>query len=82
MLRTQIQLTEEQVRRLRTLAREQGVSLAEVIRRCVDRVLAEEQPERGDLYHRAARLVGRFQDKAGAKDMADEHDLYLAESYE
>ena len=39
MIRTQIQLTREQSDRLREIAREQGISLAEAIRRCVDRAL-------------------------------------------
>ncbi|MBI4476877.1 MAG: ribbon-helix-helix protein, CopG family, partial [Acidobacteria bacterium] len=44
MVRTQIQLTEQQARRLRAQARERGVSLAEMIRRCVEKGLAEEAP--------------------------------------
>jgi hypothetical protein len=52
MIRTQIQLTEQQVRRLRAQAREQGVSLAEMIRRCVDKALADGVPNRIALYDR------------------------------
>ena len=43
MIRTQIQLTEAQARKLRVRAREKGVSLAETIRRFVDRGLEEEK---------------------------------------
>ena len=56
MVRTQIQLTEQQARRLRTQARERGLSLAEVIRRYVNKGLAEETPDRTALYDRAARV--------------------------
>lgn len=82
MVRTQIQLTEQQARRLRAHARERGVSLAEVIRRCVEKGLAEETPSRAALYERAARVVGRFPDRRGARDVSSRHDRYLDETYE
>ena len=67
MVRTRIQLTDQQARRLRALARDRGLSLAEVIRRCFDKGLAEEMPDRAALYDRAARMVGRFHDRRGAR---------------
>lgn len=82
MVRTQIQLTEEQARRLRKQARQQGVSLAELIRRCVDRGLAGDRPDRARLYERAAGLVGRFADRKGARDLARAHDRYLDQAFE
>jgi len=82
MVRTQIQLTEQQARRLRAQARERGVSLAEIIRRCVEKALAEETPNRAALYERAARVVGRFRDRRGARDISAKHDRYLDEAYE
>lgn len=82
MVRTQIQLTEAQARRLRLAARREGVSLAEAIRRLVDRGLAEEKAGRDRLYARAAETVGRYRDRKGAKDVAREHDAYLDEAYE
>lgn len=81
MVRTQIQLTEHQARRLRARADERGVSLAEIIRRCVEQGLAEEAPSRGALYDRAARVVGRFSDRRGARDISAKHDRYLDEAY-
>lgn len=65
MVRTQIQLTDQQARRLRAQARDRGLSLAEVIRRCVDKGLAEEMPDGATLYDRTARVVGRFHDLRG-----------------
>jgi hypothetical protein len=82
MVRTQIQLSEAQARRLRLAARRQGISLAEAIRRFVDRGLAEEDAGRARLYSRAAEAVGRFRDRRGAKDVAREHDAYLDEAFE
>jgi len=82
MIRTQIQLTEQQVRRLRAQARQQGVSLAEMIRRCVDKALAEEVPNRIALYDRAAGLVGRFSGRPGSRHISTRHDGYLDEAYE
>ncbi|MFN2432464.1 MAG: ribbon-helix-helix protein, CopG family [Gemmatimonadota bacterium] len=35
MIRIEIRLTEDQLRKLRRAAREQGMSLAEVVRRCI-----------------------------------------------
>ena len=81
MVRTQIQLTEQQARRLRAQARERGVSLEEIIRRCVDKGLGEDLPSRRTRYDRAARVVGRFSDRRGARDISAKHDRYLAEAY-
>jgi hypothetical protein len=82
MIRTQIQLTERQARRLRTRARERGVSVAELIRRCVEASLSEEEPNRAELYARASRLAGRFEDRKGATDLSRRHDEYLDEAFE
>jgi len=82
MVRTQIQLTEKQARTLRREAREQGVSLAEMVRRCVDRSLDAEKVDRARLYARAAALVGRFADRRAARDLARAHDRYLEKAFE
>lgn len=82
MVRTQIQLTEQQARRLRAQARERGVSLAEIIRRCVEKGLAEDLPDRAALYDRAARVVGRFRNPRDASDISTDHDRYLDEAFE
>jgi len=77
MVRTQVQLTEEQARRLRALAREEGVSLAEMVRRTVEGYLQEK--ENGGFAERAERAlaaVGRF--ASGLRDVSQEHDRYLA----
>ena len=58
MVRTQIQLTDRQARRLRAQAKDRGVSLAEIIRRYVEKGLSEEEHDRAALYERATRVVG------------------------
>lgn len=82
MIRTQIQLTEQQMRSLRRAAREQGVSLAEMVRRLVDRGIEEELPDRKAAYERAARSLGGFEDHDAAGDVSEEHDAYLDAAYE
>ena len=81
MIRTQIQLTEEQSLRLREAARRSGVSAAEVIRRSVDRFLEEESATPPLASNRLAALevVGRF--SSGLTDIARRHDDYLAEDF-
>jgi hypothetical protein len=82
MVRIQIRLTAQQARRLRAEARERGLSLAEIIRRYVEKERSEETPNRAVLYERAARVVGRFRDRRGARDVSSKHDRYLDEAYE
>jgi len=81
MLRTQIQLTEDQHRRVRMAAQEAGISVAEMIRRCIERYFVDEAPDRGELYARAMRLAGQFKDRDGATDVSERHDDYLDEAY-
>ena len=80
MRRSQIQFTEEQHRLLRAASRREGVSVAEVVRRCVVRYFRDERPGRSDLYARAARLTGTFKDPQGATDLSAHHDAYLDET--
>lgn len=78
MIRTQIQLTEEQARVLRDQAAAQGRSMADLIRESVDRYLAS--PPRRDpdaLRQLALAVVGKYRSNLG--DLARNHDRYLAE---
>jgi Ribbon-helix-helix protein, copG family len=82
MIRTQIQLTEEQAAKAKRLAAERGVSMAEVIRELIDR-----EPDRDDRTERFARALaavkrGGFRDRGGKTDVSLEHDRYLAEALE
>jgi hypothetical protein len=78
MVRTQIQLTEEQSRRLKAASAKRGVSVAELIRRGVDAVLTGEiDRSTAELYERARKAAGSF--RSGYRDVSVRHDEYLAE---
>ncbi|MGB4950782.1 MAG: CopG family transcriptional regulator [Rhizobiaceae bacterium] len=80
MLRTQIQLTEDQARLLKRLARQKQVSLAEVIRQSVDLYIATagERPL-DEQYARALAVAGKY--RSGDTDLGRNHDDYLADAY-
>lgn len=81
MIRTQVQLTEQQVLRLRALAAERGVSISELVRNGVDHILDHaERGEYGDRAQRAIAATGRFH--SGRTDVARRHDEYLVAAYE
>ena len=82
MFRTQIQLTEEQGRRLRAIARQEGVSMAEIVRRCIDATLPSHEADAARKYEAARKIVGRFVDRSGARDISARHDDYLDEAFE
>ncbi len=80
MIRTQIQLTEEQATGLQRLAREQRVSMASVIRQSVDKTLADEHAATDmERRQRAMEISGAF--RSGQTDIGTNHDKYLAEIY-
>ncbi len=81
MVRTQIQLTEEQSARLKEQARREGVSTAELIRRSVDRLLEQVSgPGAAGTGRLAAlRIIGLFD--SGLTDVGARHDDYLEEAY-
>lgn len=81
MLRTQVQLTEEQDRLLGELGRERRVSKAELVRRAVDLLLMREASGRGmeEQRRRALDVAGRF--RSGGRDGARRHDAALGETF-
>lgn len=80
MVRTQIQLTDEQAAALKKLAAGRNESVAELIRRGVDTLLRSISPVTPDeRRHRAIAVAGRF--RSGRKDLSSEHDKHLAEAY-
>jgi len=81
MVRTQIQLTEEQYKKLKNVANRKGVSVAEIIRRSVDITLASESlPDMNAMRARARAAFGTFQDSQS--DVSENHDRYLPEAFQ
>lgn len=81
VVRTQIQLTEDQARHAKRIAAEQGVSMATVIRQGLDLLLRATETAVTD-EERAARAIaaaGRF--RSGGGDGAVEHDRHLRDAF-
>lgn len=82
MVRVQIQLDALQHRRVRRRAKRLGVSVAEVVRRCIDAGLRSEEPvTRDDRVRRALAVCGKHADPEGPGDVARDHDAALADAY-
>ena len=80
MVRTQIQLTEEQHSALRRLSAATGRSVADLIREAVGQALSSAPlAARKDRLERASRLAGKF--ASGSSDGSAEHDVHLAEAF-
>lgn len=83
MVRTQVQLSEEQHRLLKRWAERLGISMAEAVRRCVaDRLSRERVAEgRADRVREATTVIGKYADPDGASRVARDHDRHLPEAY-
>jgi len=80
MVRTQIQLTNEQARTLKELSLACGESVAALIRKAVDQLLITGKPDHATLYRQAGAVVGKY--KADRPDIAVDHDRYLEEAFD
>jgi len=80
MIRTQIQLEEEQMQWLKEKARERGVSISQLIREGVSFFRSHQERFPEDKKSRALAAVGRF--SSNLSDVSERHDDYLAEAYE
>jgi hypothetical protein len=81
MIRTQIRLTEDQVKALKRLAAAEERPMAELIRRSVDsflKVNVHGGPK--ERKRRALAVIGRF--RSGVSDLSVGHDHYLDEAFE
>jgi hypothetical protein len=80
MVRTQIQLTEDQTALIKRIAATEGVSMAEIIRRAIAGMAgskAGSDPE--ERYRRARAVVGKF--RSGKRDVSEKHDAHAVEAY-
>jgi len=81
MIRTQVQLTEDQLKALRRLSAATGRSTAELIRNGIDQYLVGKRITNAkDRIERALRVAGRF--SSGRSDVSAEHDRHLGEAFE
>ena len=77
MKRTQIQLTEEQDKRLRRISASRGVPIAELVREAIDAQFKNGDP--AELRAHAIASIGGF--RSGLTDIAENHDDYLADDF-
>lgn len=79
MVRTQIQLTEEQADQLRRLSAQQQRSMADLIREALDDLLRrQDSSARQDRMRRATRAFGQFRSATG--DLSRQHDAHFADA--
>ena len=81
MIRTQVQLTEEQVRALKSLSSARQVSVAELIRQSVGVLIRSgREIDIEERRRRAIAAAGRF--RSGTSDISAKHDEYLVEAFQ
>ena len=81
MVRTQVQLTEEQLGALRRISADKNRSVADLVREGVKLYLeAQRRPPREELVRRALSVVGKF--SSGRGDVSENHDRYLADAFD
>jgi len=78
VVRTIIQLPEEQAVALERAARRRGVSKAAVVREALGRLLSPEEQGEDEALERALAAAGSF--SSGVPDLAERHDDHLAEA--
>jgi hypothetical protein len=78
VIRTQISLTEDQMRRLRSEARRKGVPIAAIVRDAVDRIVPGGATSHQEAFERALAAAGRFD--SGTGDVAARHDEIAGEA--
>lgn len=80
MIRTQIQLPEDQFRLLKEIALRKKVSMAEVIRQSIEVYIHNAgEPTLDDKYEQLLSVVGKY--TSNITDLSTNHDDYLAEIY-
>ncbi|MBU1569406.1 MAG: ribbon-helix-helix domain-containing protein [Proteobacteria bacterium] len=80
MVRTQIQLPEEQVVLLKKMALAQHKSMAEIIRQAVD-YFAKAKEGSGEEQRRRRAMAAAGSFSSGVNDLAASHDSYLTEIF-
>jgi len=80
MIRTQVQLKEEQIKALKEVAARKGVSMSEIVRQAVDNTIRSEKViSYEEKCSKALKIMGKT--RSGKTDISVNHDKYLAEAY-
>jgi hypothetical protein len=80
MVRTEVELTDEQSEALAGLADRERVSVGEMVHRAVDLLIrTQHEPNRPDVRRRAIAAAGRY--SSDRHDVSEAHDEYLAQAY-
>ncbi len=80
MIRTQVQLTEEQVKTLKEIATRKGVSVSEIVRQSIENTIRSDMEiSYEERCRRALEVMGKF--RSGKSDVSVNHDKYLAEAF-
>lgn len=79
MERTQIQITEEQLKKLKELSLNRNESMASLIRKAIDQFLLAGNYDISALYRKAESVVGKY--KTSKPDISVDHDRYLSEDF-
>jgi len=80
MLRTQIQITEDQARKLKEISLSRNESVASLVRNAIDRFLVTGKTNRAAQYRQALSLAGKYETEKPY--IAVNHDRYLEEAFE
>ncbi len=80
MARITVEVPDEQRDALKRLAEKEAVSLPELVRRVLKRVVEEEgKPSEEELWERAFSVAGKY--ASGVPDLGERHDDYVSEAY-
>jgi hypothetical protein len=91
MIRTMVQLTEEQLKALKELAKARNTSVASLVRESVEQyvTIATKEAEREEKWHQALEFLDyinshpeEFQDLEGKTDVSINHDEYFVQAIE
>jgi uncharacterized protein YgbK (DUF1537 family) len=91
MIRTMVQLTEEQLNALKELAKTRNVSIASLVRESVEQYVttATQETEREEKRQRALAFINyieehpdEFRDIEGKNDVSVKHDEYFVQASE
>ncbi len=79
MIRTQVQVEDDQMEWLKSRAKEQGVSVSKLFRESVKLYIKAMTKPPKDKKKRAMRAIGKF--SSGKTDVSVKHDSYLTDTF-